>query len=529
MGQQPTLAASYARHVLTARPCKEDPGLQQHRPTPDVSILEARNVSKSFAGVKALVDVSLTLGRGEVHALMGENGAGKSTLMKVLAGLYTADSGMILLGGRPLVLRSPQEAIRNGIAMIHQELMPIPDLTVAENILLGHEPASRLLGWIDRRAMHREARRLLDLLEVDLPVTRTMRRLSVAQMQTVEIAKALGRNASVLLMDEPTAAISDREVGALFNVIAMLKRRGVGIVYITHKMDEVFRIADTITVLRDGFHVGTSPAGEIDRQALIALMVGRPLTSVASKSSVPKGEIALSVRGLSRAGAFRNVSFDVRQGEILGITGLMGAGRTELVSAIFGLAPADSGEIYVGGRPVPIRSPAEAIRHGIGMVTEDRKGFGLVPAMSVKHNMTLASLGACCFGPCIRHAKETAVVDAGIREFAIKTAGGRQAVGQLSGGNQQKVVIARSLLARPSVLILDEPTRGIDVGAKAEVYALIVRLAQEGKAIVLVSSELPEVLALSDRLLVMRQGVVAAELNPSCTSQEEVLRNAMPS
>jgi inositol transport system ATP-binding protein len=501
---------------------------QPHPPIAAAAILEARNVSKSFAGVKALADVSLTLRPGHVHALMGENGAGKSTLMKVLAGLHAVDSGEILLDGRPIRLRSPREALRNGIAMIHQELTPIPDLTVAENILLGHEPAARLLGWIDRRALRSEARRLLDLLQIDLPVTGKMRHLSVAQVQTVEIAKALGHNARVLIMDEPTAAISDREVQALFNVIAMLKQRGVAIVYITHKMDEVFRIADSITVLRDGSHVGTYPAAGLDRGSLIALMVGRPLGAVASKAAAPKGETTLSVRGLSRSGAFHNVSFDVRQGEVLGITGLMGAGRTEMVSAVFGLVAADAGEIRVAGVPVRIRCVADAIRHGIGMVTEDRKAFGLVATMSVQHNMTLASLGDCCVGPLIRRAKESAMAGAGMRTLAIKTSGPRQAVGQLSGGNQQKVVIARSLLAGPSIIILDEPTRGIDVGAKGEVYALVAQLARQGKSIVLVSSELPEVLMLSDRLLVMRQGSVVAELDPSRTSQEEVLRYAMP-
>ena len=273
---------------------------------------------------------------------MGENGAGKSTLMKILAGLYPADSGEVVLGGRPVVLRSPHEAIRSGIVMIHQELMPIPDLTVAENILLGHEPASRLTGWLNHRAIQREARRLLDLLEVDLPVGRKMRRLSVAQAQTVEIARALGQNARVLIMDEPTAAISEREVEALFRAIAMLKRRGVAIAYITHKMDEVFRIADEITVLRDGAHVGTYPAKELDAATLIALMVGQPLGAVVARPSAPKGATALSVRGLGRTGVFSNVTFEVRQGEVLGITGLMGAGRTELVSAVFGLEPADS-------------------------------------------------------------------------------------------------------------------------------------------------------------------------------------------
>ena len=536
--------------------------LPPHPSATGAAILEARNIHKAFGGVKALVDVSLALWPGKVHALMGENGAGKSTLMKVLAGLYPPDSGEIVLDGRPIMLRSPRDAMRHGITMIHQELMPVPDLTVAENILLGHEPVSRLLGWIDRKAMHREAGRLLGLLGVDLPLAWKMRRLSVAQMQTVEIAKALGHDVRVLIMDEPTAVLSDREVEALFGLISVLRDRGAAVAYITHKMDEVLRIADTITVLRDGSLVETCPAGQIDCQGLIARMVGRALDAVPAKSLsqnrepkrgqahfAPKtpqnepvpgglgigsklpaktGQTALAVRGLSRAGAFRDVSFDVRQGEVLGITGLMGAGRTELVSAVFGLAPADAGEIRVAGNVVRIRSPADAMRHGIGMVTEDRRGFGLVPRMSVKHNITLASLAGCCAGPVIRHRRETAVCEDAVRTFSIKAAGAGQAVDQLSGGNQQKVVIARSLLRGPSVLILDEPTRGIDVGAKAEVHALVRQLAREGKAVVLVSSEMPEVLSLADRLLVMRDGRVAAELDPSCTSQEEVLSHAMP-
>jgi inositol transport system ATP-binding protein len=451
--------------------------------------------------------------------------------MKVLAGLHPVDAGEIVLDGQPIVLRSPRDAIRHGIAMIHQELMPVPDLTVAENILLGHEPASRLLGWmgwIDRKAMQREARRLLDQLGVELPLGWKMRHLSVAQMQTVEIAKAMGLDARVLLMDEPTAVLSDREVDSLFGLVSVLRERGVAVAYITHKMDEVFRIADTITVLRDGRHVGTCPAGETNRERLIAQMVGRTLDATAARPSIAKGPTALSVRGLTRAPRFRDVSFEVREGEVLGITGLMGAGRTELVSAVFGLEPAHAGEIRVAGQAVRIRGPADAMRHGIGMVTEDRRGFGLVPTMSVKHNVTLASLADYCAGPVIRHARETAVCRDAMGTFAVKTAGPHQMVDQLSGGNQQKVVIARSLLAGPSVLILDEPTRGIDVGAKAEVHALIRQLAEQGKAIVLVSSELPEVLALADRLLVMREGTVVAELDPSCTSQKEILSHAMP-
>ncbi len=550
----------------------------QHLSPSGPPALEAHNISKAFDGVRALEEVSLELRAGEVHALMGENGAGKSTLMHVVAGLHAPDAGEIRLHGRRVIVRSPHEAMRLGITMIHQELMPIPDLTVAENVLLGHEPASRVIGWIDRRAQREEARRLLDLLGADVPVRRRMRDLSVAQMQTVEIAKALGCNARIVIMDEPTAAISGHEVEALFRVIDALTRQGVAIAYITHRMDEVFRIAQTVTVLRDGRHVETRPARELDEQRLIGLMVGRELKPIFAaaterrKETVPSpgssgvdgktaghvGEpgcfdsrnhppdhsvkiatdsgshgkgtapCALTVRGLGRAGAFEDVSFDVRRGEVLGLAGLMGAGRTEVVSALFGLVPADRGSILVDGAPVRIRCPADAMRCGIGMVTEDRKGDGLVPTMSVRQNITLASLPACCSGPLVRHGREAGVAAAGIRRFGIRTASDRQAVGRLSGGNQQKVVIARALLTQPSIVILDEPTRGIDVGAKVEVYGIIARLAREGKAVILVSSDLPEVLSLSDRLLVMRQGRVAAELVPARSSQEEVLKHAMP-
>ena len=518
--------------TFESNPSMMRPQMQSRQPIA-APILEMHNVSKSFAGVNALVDVSLSLWPGEVHALMGENGAGKSTLASILAGHCPPDGGEIKLGGRAIALRSPHQAIRSGIAMIHQELMPVPDLTVAENILLGREPASRLLGWINRRAVEREARRLLDLLGADLPLRRKMRDLRVAEMQTVEIARALGQNAQVLIMDEPTASVSDREVEALLKVIETLKRRGVSIVFITHRIEEVFRTAQRITVLRDGALVGAYAAGELDRRRLIALMVGRPVhpdraPARGRRSKSPEADAALSVRNLSRGRAFQDVSFELRRGEVLGITGLVGAGRTELANAIFGLAPADHGEILVAGRPVRIRRPADAIRCGIGMVTEDRKGSGLVATMPLMHNITLASLRDCCAGPFINRAKEAAAAEGAIRRFGIKTGGRHCAVGQLSGGNQQKVVIARSLLARPSIIILDEPTRGIDVGAKEEIYSLIERLARQGTSVILISSELPEALALSDRLLVMRQGSVVAELDPLETSQEEILKYAMP-
>ncbi len=499
-----------------------------HLPETEAPLLEARHVGKAFAGVQALADVSLTLQAGQVHALMGENGAGKSTLMRILAGLHPPDAGEILLSGRRVAVRSPHEAMRLGIAMIHQELMPIPDLTVAENVLLGHEPTLPLLGWINRRALREEARRLLGLLGAELPVHRRMRGLSVAQMQTVEIAKALACDARIVIMDEPTAAISDREVEALFRVIAALKERGVAIVYITHRMGEVFRIAQTVTVLRDGRHVGTYPVGELDERRLIALMVGRELNAVFPAPAASRGSVALSAQGLGRAGAFRDVSFEVRQGEVLGLAGLMGAGRTELVHSLFGLMPADTGTIHIHGKPARIRCPADAIRHGIGLVTEDRSEYGLVPAMNVRQNITLSTLRACSLGPLIRRLREARLADASIRGLAIRTSGSGQVVSQLSGGNQQKVVIARTLLSGPQIVILDEPTRGIDVGAKIEVYGIIARLAREGKAVILISSDLPEVLSMSDRVLVMREGKLAAELDPARTSQEEVLEHAMP-
>lgn len=490
--------------------------------------LEARRISKAFAGVQALSNVSLSLRRGEVHALMGENGAGKSTLMKILAGLHPPDSGEILLEGRRVHLRSPHEAFRAGIAMIHQELMPIPDLTVAENLLLGHEPAGGLIGWIKRRALRDEARRYLDLLGVALPLHRRMGDLSVAQMQTVEIARALGRDTRIVIMDEPTAAISDREVDALFHVIDVLRDRGVAIVYITHKMDEVFRIATTVTVLRDGKLVGTYPAAELNQQQLIARMVGREIGTLFPPRTTVTGDPILEVRNLSRRGEFRNVSFQVRSGEVLGLAGLMGAGRTELVSALFGLTRPELGEVRIRGRRARIRGPADAIRLGIGLVTEDRQRFGLVPHLPVPQNITLASLRDYSLGPLIRHRREAEAARAAIGDLSIRTAGTRQPVNQLSGGNQQKVAIARTLLADPQIVILDEPTRGIDVGAKVEVYEIITRLAREGKAVILVSSELPEVLSLSHRVLVMRQGVVVRELDPDRATQEEVLTHAMP-
>lgn len=477
-------------------------------------LLQLSGISKSFWGIRALDSVDLTVARGEVHALTGENGAGKSTLMKIVAGIERADSGTVTFDG-------------NAVSMIHQELLPFPEMTVAENICMGAEP-TRTLGWLDKPAMRRRATELLARLGVDVPPDSRMGDLSFAEQQSVEIAKAIGQQADLLIMDEPTSALSERESDRLFRIIADLKQRGVAVIYISHRMDEIFRLADTITVMRDGRHVATRPAAEFNEAKLISLMVGRDFDAALTRRPAETGATVLEVRGLSREPRFRDIHFTLRAGEILGLAGLIGAGRTEIVSAIFGLEPAPAGEILVNGRPAQIASPQDALSHGIAMVTEDRKRYGFVPDLSVKENVTLSSLKRYCRGPLIDGASEAAATDEQIRAFSIRTAGRDQQVKNLSGGNQQKVVLARALLTDPAILILDEPTRGIDVGAKTEIYGLISQLARQGKAILLVSSEMNEILALSDRILVIREGSVAAEVLPSQTSPEEILSYAMP-
>jgi inositol transport system ATP-binding protein len=478
-------------------------------------ILEGKNISKSFSGVRVLEDVSIRVEPGTVHVLVGENGAGKSTLMKILARLLPPDSGEVV------------SAERASVAMIHQELMPFPDLSVAENIAMGREPVTRLPGWIDRAAMRRDAVRLLETLGADLDPDRKMRGLSVAAVQMVEIAKALARNASVVLMDEPTSALPAHETEALFAVVAELVRRGVAVVYTSHKMDEIFRIAHTITVLRDGRLISTGRSEELDERRLIALMVGRDLEVQPGTAGTP-GAVALEVRGLGKAGEFRKISLTLRRGEITGVAGLMGSGRTELASAIFGLTTADDGEIVVNGRAVKIRHPADAMRCGIAMVTEDRKESGIIPTMSLKQNLSLAALRRVCRGPWIDGEAETRMADAQVRAFGIRARDCDQQIRFLSGGNQQKALIARALLTQPGVVIFDEPTRGIDIGAKSEIHGMMRSLARDGKAILMISSEMPEILAVSDRILVMREGMISAELDPRRTTEEEILRFAIP-
>jgi len=490
-------------------------------------MLRAQSLRKDFGGLTVLHPTTVEFRPGEVHALMGENGAGKSTLMKVLAGLYRPDGGHVEWRGARVEFASPHAALEAGIAMIHQELMTIPDLTVAENITLGRESIGSF-GRIDRAAQRLRAKQLLQELEVDLDPELPMRRLTVAQTQVVEIAKALGREADLVLMDEPTAALSDQEVAALFRAIARLKSRGVAVVYTTHKMDEVFRLADRISVLRDGRLVSTEAASEMSPAKLIALMVGRELADIFPVRNTPTDEALLEVSGLTREPAYRDVSFTLRRGEVIALAGLMGAGRTEVAGAIYGLQPASTGTIHFKGQILRVTCPAEALAAGIGMVTEDRKGQGIIPALGVGENITRSSLRRFARGPLIDRSADRTAAREQIEAFAVKASSPAQPIAQLSGGNQQKALLARSLLDDPDLIILDEPTRGIDIGAKAEIYALIQKLARQGKGVLLISSELPEVLALAHRIVVLRQGSVAATLDAATTDQETVLRHAMP-
>lgn len=488
-------------------------------------ILSVSNLSKSFAGVRALQNVHLTLQKGEVHALMGENGAGKSTLMKILVGLLRPDSGEIVFDGEALTNARVHETLKRGISMIHQELLTIPELTVAQNIFLGREP--KRWGFINEKELNQQAAELLAHLGVAIRPDMPMKHLSVAEMQLVDIAKALSNEAKVLIMDEPTSALSDKEVATLYQIIRELQQKGVAIIYISHKLEEVFDLADTITVLRDGQFITSKPASEFTPNALIAAMVGRELDTLFPEPNPVLGDELLSVRGFSGGGKFNNVSFGVRAGEVLGIGGLMGAGRTEVVRALFGLDPLEQGEIRVRGEVVRIQSPQDAIRHGIGYVGEDRKASGFVPGLSVRENLTLASLPQFTRRGFVIENEETQAANRTVKDLNIKTSTLDQLVTYLSGGNQQKVVIGKVLLSTPKILILDEPTRGIDVGAKAEIYRLINQLTANGMAVILISSELPELLGLSHRIVVLAKGKQTTVLSREEATAETVMQYAM--
>jgi ribose transport system ATP-binding protein len=488
--------------------------------------LEMRGISKRYPGVVALDDVRLEVAPGEVHALVGENGAGKSTLMKILAGAEKRDAGEILLDGEPVTIDSPEEAMARGIGIIYQEFNLVPHLTVAENIFLGREPASRIPGFIDFRRMFSEAQSVLASLNMPVNPRALVGELSVAQQQMVEIAKATSRQSRVLAMDEPSATLTEHELRNLFELIASLRSRGESIIYISHRLEEIFSIADRVTVLRDGHHIGTRRIAETSRDELIRMMVGRELKESIPKRPAAPGRPMLEVRNLTRAGAFRDVSFTARAGEIVGLGGLVGAGRTEVVRAIFGADPVDAGEIVLDGRPIQVRSPRDAIRLGIGLAPEDRKGLGLILSMAVRENISLAHLDALTTAGFIDRRREERVAEQYVGSLSIRTPSPEQQVRNLSGGNQQKVVLAKWLFTQSKVLIFDEPTRGVDVGAKTEIYELMNTLAERGVAIIMVSSELPELLGMSDRILVMHEGRLAGELSRAEATQERVMHLA---
>ncbi|MGF1627776.1 MAG: sugar ABC transporter ATP-binding protein [Alphaproteobacteria bacterium] len=485
-------------------------------------ILQLDGIAKSFPGVKALKGVSFDVRPGEVHALLGENGAGKSTLIKIISGVYQPDEGSMSLDGSPVHFASPQEAQGSGIATIYQELLLFPELSVAENIFMGHAPRGAL-GMIDWSKARAQARELLASLDIhDLDVTRTVGSLSVGNRQRVEIAKALSHNARILIMDEPTAALTEHDVLRLFGIVRLLRDRGVGIIYISHRLEEIFLLADRVTVLRDGEYVATNQVADITTDDLISMMVGRRIEALFPKLEATIGAPVLEVDNLVRTPMTRGVSLTVRAGEIVGLAGLVGAGRSEFAQVVFGITPAHSGTIKVDGKPVRIRSAGEAKRHGIAYVPEDRGHQGLVRPMKILENASLAVLGRVSRKSFIdRKAERQLAVDA-VKKFSIRASGIDQVVNKLSGGNQQKVVLGKWLATQPKLLIMDEPTRGIDVGAKAEIHRLMSELAQQGLAILMISSELPEIMGMSDRILVMRQGRVVAEYPRGSATQEKI-------
>lgn len=481
-------------------------------------------IDKHFPGVHALKSVQFDLRPGEVHALMGENGAGKSTLMKILSGIYQPDGGKLEVMGKQVTINGPTAAQALGIGIIHQELALMNDLTVAQNMYIGREPRRAFGMFTDEVQMNRDAAAIFAHMKVDIAPDTEVGKLTVARQQLVEIAKALSYNASVLIMDEPTSALNDTEVAHLFTIIEELKSKGVGIIYITHKMDEVKKIADRVTVMRDGAYIDTLPAAETPIATVIQLMVGRELADQHRAGGTDTGEEVLRVSGLNRGRAVRDVSFSLKRGEILGFAGLMGAGRTEVARAIFGADPIDSGEIRIHGKTVRIDQPKDAVANGIAYLSEDRKHFGLVTGMTVRDNVTMATWERFMsrFG-FMRDIELRAVARDYVAKLKVKTPSIEQETRLLSGGNQQKVVIAKWLLRDCDILIFDEPTRGIDVGAKAEIYRLLERLASEGKAIIVISSELPEILRLSHRVVVMCEGRITGELDGKTTNQEEIM------
>lgn len=488
-------------------------------------LLEMRGIRKSFYGNEVLHSVDLTLEAGTVLALMGENGAGKSTMMNILVGIHKRDGGTIRIDGQEVNIESPHDTQKLGIAMIHQELSSVVEMSVAENIYLGREPVKN--GFIDYRKMYKDTEELLKNLNINLNPKTKMGKLRVADQQLVEIAKAVSQNARILIMDEPTSSITDREVENLYGIIRDLKMRKTGIIYISHKMEEVYTITDQITVLRDGASIATWNTKEATNDMVVKAMVGRELTEQYPKRKVEIGDTILELKNFTQEGVFENISFKLRRGEILGLVGLVGAGRTETMQALFGITKPDSGEVYLKGQKVEFKKPVDAIKNGLAYVTEDRKGEGLVLPMSIAHNITLPSMKELSRKIFIKQKEEKDRVGKEITDLKVKTTSPNLAVKNLSGGNQQKVVLAKWMLKNPDVIIFDEPTRGIDVGAKAEIYKLMNEFVAEGKAIIMISSELPEAMGMSDRILVLSNHKMSGELSKNEFNQKSLMKLAM--
>ena len=492
-------------------------------------LLETQGISKSFSTVKVLSDINLKVRKGEIHALLGENGAGKSTLMKILTGVLEADEGTILYRGKPLKINHPREIHDHGIGIVYQEFNLLPDLTVAENIFIGREPQMSFKGFINDSRLNKDAAQLLERLNCSsIPPSRKVDTLSVAEQQMVEIAKALSSNCELLIMDEPTAALTDSEIDTLFDIIRRLRNDGVAIIYISHRMSDLDAIVDRVTVLRDGKLISEYEYDSSIKDLLIQEMVGRELTQkFPPRPDYKRGKKTLEVKGLNAANTLYDINFDAYEGEILGIAGLMGAGRTELARAIFGADRIDSGEIRINGKVTHITSPYRAIAEGVGYITEDRKKDGLMLEQSLRGNISIASLDKFCKGGFVKDGKVDTAVDEYIGKMSIKTRGREQLVKTLSGGNQQKVVVAKWLCRESRILILDEPTRGIDVNAKYEIYELMYQLVLQGVTIIMISSELPEVIGMSDRVLVMCEGRITGELGREELEQDRILKYAM--
>ena len=490
-------------------------------------LLQMKGISKSFPGVRALDKAELSVKYGQAHAVIGENGAGKSTLMKILAGIYGKDEGEIVYKGKPVDFKSPYEALSSGISMIHQEISLIPTTDVAENIWIGREKNFLTAGVVvSRSKRYKATKELLDQLEINVNPTAIVKTLSVANMQLVELARAASYNSDIIIMDEPTSSLTDHETEILYRVVRKMREQGKSVIFISHKLEEILEICDEVSVYRDGSFVANHKVSETNKKQLIEEMAGRTIENLFPKMSTDIGNTVLEVKNLSSGKTFSDVSFSIKKGEILGFFGLVGAGRTEIMRAIFGIDKFDSGEIYLDGEQTVIRHPRDAISHGLAMVTEDRLHTGIIPMLQVRYNISISYLRSVCLGGVIRKKLENKDVEREIDVLSIKTPTPKQPISSLSGGNQQKSIIARWLLTKPKILVLDEPTRGIDVGSKSEIHRIISELTQQGLSVILISSEMPEILGMSDRIIVVHEGKLVAEVSREEATQESLLHYA---